>query len=321
MGGYTEAKEAANMKKKEENSKKKHLIGFRVMEDECIWMKAGVVNFRICDNTYDCYTCPFDKGMQRAMSSGEKVGSKKEEYGWTAHLIANHPGSVRPCRYALTGRIDAPKICPTNYECYHCAFDQMMDDLDFAQVSDAPQYSLASGYKMADGYYYHTGHCWVRFEHGGRVRVGFDDFMVKLFGRMQSITLPLPGSELKKDEESITFSRDDHKAASLSPATGTVLAVNQNAREHPEITHEDPFHKGWLYILEPDMPKRNLKGLYYGKDSMRWMEQESRKLLSLVGPGYERLAATGAEPIGDVIGNFPELEWDLLVKTFLRTGA
>jgi hypothetical protein len=40
-----------------------------------------------------------------------------------------------------------------------------------------------------------------------------------------------------------------------------------------------------------------------------------------VGPKYEQLAATGAQPISDVFGNFPELEWDQLMKTFLRTGA
>ena len=316
-------KEGAAMKpnaNQDEMSKKKRVAGFQVLEESCIWMKAGIVNFRICDNAYDCYNCPFDKGMQRAMGSGENVGVKKEKHGWTEYFTANHPGSERPCRYALTGRIDAPKICPMNYECYHCAFDQMMDDLDFNLIGDTPQYVLASGYKMADGYYYHAGHCWVRFEHGGRVRVGFDDFMTRLFGRLQSLTLPPLGSELKKDQEGITFGRENYKATSVSPVTGTVLAVNQNVREHPEMTHEDPFHKGWLYILEPNMPKRNLKGLYFGKESIQWMEQEGRKLLNLIGPEYEQLAATGAEPISDVFGSFPELEWDQLVKTFLQTG-
>jgi len=282
-------------------------------------MKAGVVNFRLCDNAYDCYNCPFDKGMQRSMGSGDKVESKKKEPGWVEHLKARYQGSERPCRYALTGRIDAPKICPMNYECFHCSFDQMMDDLDFVQLSDPPKYALASGYKLAEGYYYHMGHSWVRFDHGGRVRVGFDDFMSKVFGALQSLELPPLGATLKKDDVSITFSRDTHKAASLSPVTGTVLAVNQNVREHPEIAHEDPFHQGWLYILEPDMPKRNFKGLYYGKESIQWMEQESQKLLNLMGPEYEKLAATGGRPINDVFGSFPEIGWDRLAKTFLRT--
>jgi glycine cleavage system H lipoate-binding protein len=320
-GGYAEAKEAAKMNKKKEKSKKKRLIGFRVVEDECIWMKAGVINLRFCDNAYDCYTCPFDKGMQRTMRPSGQTAGDIQEPGWVEHIKDCYQGAERPCRYALTGRIDAPKICPLNYECYHCAFDQMMDDVDLAQLSDSPNYYLASGYKMATGYYYHPGHCWVRFDHGGRVRIGFDDFIIKLFGTFQFLSLPPLGDTLKKDQTGLTIGRGGRKAASLSPVTGTVIAVNHKAFDHPEILHEDPYNEGWLCTIAPDMPQKNLRGLYFGKDSMQWMEQESRKLLNLMGPEYEQLAATGAQPISDVFGNFPELEWDQLMKTFLRTGA
>ena len=299
---------------------KKRVAGFQVVENECIWMKSGTVNFRFCDNAYDCYSCPFDKGMQRIMSIGAQAEAKKEEPEWVKYLKANYQGSERPCRYALTGRIEAPKICPLNYECFHCSFDQIMDKLDFVQHSNPPAFASASGYKMANGYYYHAGHCWVRFEYGGRARVGCDDFIVKVFGAFQSLVLPPLGAALEKNRIGLTFGRGEHKAALLSPVTGTVLAVNHKVREHSEMPHQDPYHEGWLYILEPDMPKKNLKGLYYGQESMQWMEDESRKLLSLMGPEYERLAATGGRPISDVFGNFPQLGWDLLVETFLRTA-
>ena len=298
---------------------KKRLIGFQVVEDECIWMKAGIVNFRLCDNAYDCNNCPFDKGMRRTLSSGDLPGTKKKEPEWVEQLKTRYQGSERPCRHALTGRIDAPKICPMNYECYHCTFDQMLDEQDIGELIAPPSYDLASGYRLASGYYYHMGHSWARFEHGGRIKIGFDDFLVKLFGAMNSITLPPLGATLKKDQVGLTFGRDEQKAAALSPVTGTVLAVNHMAREHPEITHEDPYHEGWLYILEPDMPKKNLKGLYYGKESIHWMDQESQNLLKLLGPEYEQLAATGGEAISDVYGNFPELGWERLAQMFLKT--
>jgi len=300
--------------------KKPHLTGFQVVEDECIWMKAGIINFRFCDNAYDCHNCPFDKGMQRTMRRGDPKAGQIQESGWAEQLKARYQGSERPCRHALTGRIEAPKICPLNYECYHCAFDQMMDDFDLAQTSGSPDYYLASGYKMADGYYYHSGHCWVCFEHGGRARIGFDDFIVKLLGTFQFVSLPPLGASVERDQAGLTFGRGEYKAASLSPVTGTILAVNHKVLEHPEIIHEDPYHAGWLCILEPDMPKRNLKGLYFENQSIRWMEQESRKLLNLMGPKYAQLAATGAQPISDVYGSIPELQWDQLVKTFLHKG-
>jgi len=71
--------------------------------------------------------------------------------------------------------------------------------------------------------------------------------------------------------------------------------------------------------MEPDMPKRNLKKLYFDKESFDWIEQESRKLMSALGPQYEQLAATGGEVVNDIYGNIPGLEWDQLVNTFLHT--
>jgi len=35
-------------------------------EKECVWMKARVVNFKLCDRDYDCADCFFDKGMRVA---------------------------------------------------------------------------------------------------------------------------------------------------------------------------------------------------------------------------------------------------------------
>jgi glycine cleavage system H lipoate-binding protein len=206
-----------------------------------------------------------------------------------------------------------------DYECYHCAYDQLLDEEDFAKLARAPSYQNVSGFKVADGYYYHMGHSWVRFEHGGLVRVGFDDFLVKLFGAISKLNLPPLGASLKQDEVGWTFGRNGNQAAVLSPVTGTLLSTNHRAVEHPEITNDDPYQSGWLFILEPDMPKRNLKKLYFDKESVGWIEQESQKLLSAVGPQYDQLAATGGEVINDIYGNVPGLEWDRLVSTFLHT--
>ena len=308
------------MKEKKESNKKVRKIRLN-LEDECIWMKTGVVNLRLCDHDYDCYNCPFHEEMQNTISAKDTVEIEYRESGWVEHLSTRYQNAEeQPCRYASTGRIDAPKICPLNYECFDCAFGRIMDEMDksdLAKLSYPPSYYLASGYKMAKGHYYHQGHCWVRLEREGRVRIGFNDFMVRLFGSFQFLSLPPLGVTLQKGRVGFTFGRGDYRAASLSPVTGTVLAVNHKVCEHPENIHEDPYHEGWLCVLKPDMLKKNLQGLYFGNESMLWMEQENQKLLQLMGPKYERLAAIGAEPISDVFGSFQELEWDLIVKTFL----
>ena len=300
--------------------KKKRVMGFQVLENECIWMKAGVVNFRLCDNAYDCYNCPFDIGMRKAMDLRSPQEEDRERPGWVQYLQQRYQGSSRPCRHALTGHIDAPKICSMNYECYHCPFDQVLDELDLGKGAVTPNYRIASGYRMAEGYYYHMGHTWACFEHGGRVRVGLDDFLVRVFGVPHTLSLPPLGAHLKQEEAGWTFGRDEeHEAAVLSPVTGTVLAVNRNLEEQPEITHHAPYESGWLCVIEPDLPKRNLKRLYFGEESFRWMEHETEALGRLLGPEYESLAATGGRAVEDLFGNAPHLGWGRLVKTFLHT--
>ena len=31
---------------------------------KCVWMEAGVVSYKLCDNNFDCTTCVYDQGMQ-----------------------------------------------------------------------------------------------------------------------------------------------------------------------------------------------------------------------------------------------------------------
>ena len=100
---------------------KKKLPGFYLAEEECIWMKAGIINFRACDNHYHCDDCAFDKAMKIAM--GGNPASEKEQVPCRDTLKAedSHGNEITPCIHFLSGRINTPFECAENYECYHCA--------------------------------------------------------------------------------------------------------------------------------------------------------------------------------------------------------
>ena len=300
-------------------SSKTKIQGFQVVEKECIWMKAGVINFRVCDAAYDCSRCAFDKGMRRAMGIDPAARTEKIAPEWAAHLMKKFAGADRPCRHSLTGRVQAPKICMLNYECYHCAYDQMLDDMDLNLSTRRPRTVLAGGYLLAEDYDSHPGHRWVRIEHGGRSRIGLDDFAACLFGPSRQVTLPPLGAVVQQNHIGWSFQRDGREAAVLSPLSGTVLAVNPDVQVHPEILHEDPYHGGWLFMLEPNRTHKDLKNLFFGDQSRRWMESEGEHLLGMMGPEYTGLAATGSRGIRDVVGTVDRLEWNALAERFLQT--
>lgn len=186
------------------------------------------------------------------------------------------------------------------------------------KTPEKPKYANVLGFQVADDYYYHPGHSWGHMELDGSIRIGIDDFISKVFGPPDTITLPSVGDLLKQSEVGWELNRNDHKAPIVSPMSGTVIAVNDNVKKRPEITHDDPYDTGFLLLLKPSDPELDMKKLYMGKECFQWMEEEHQSLLDILGPEYERLAATGAEAISDIFGHIPDLDWDTLVSKFLQ---
>jgi len=302
-------------------SSKHSTKGYRVLGNECIWMKAGVVSHHICDNAFDCNTCAFDRALRRALDTHAPQKKTTDRSEWGSSLQKKYVGADRPCRHALTGRTDAPKICTLNYECYHCEFDQWLDECDLETDMQPPGCYQISGFQVAKGNFYHMGHSWVRCEHGGRARVGLDHFTTRVFGPMSSVELPPLGRRLENNRCGWSFRRNKHCAEVLAPVTGTVLAVNHKACAHPEIVYESPYHDGWLMILEPTELKSNLRQLYFGQETDRWMELEHRKLMGLMGLEYQNLQPTGGTVIDDVFGSLARVGWSQLAEAFLHTAA
>ena len=162
--------------------------------------------------------------------------------------------------------------------------ESALDGKQLAKPANIPKYIVVSGYRVADDYYYHSGHSWAHPEKGGRLKIGVDEFMVKILGQADNLRLPVEGTTLRKGRMGWLLTRDGHRAEILSPITGKVFAVNLKAMENPEIVYADPYQKGWLFVLEPIVPKLDLESLFFGHESIDWMEKENKKLLQLLGP-------------------------------------
>lgn len=292
--------------------KKGAITGFNFSEKECVWMKARVVPTKYCDNAFDCNTCAFDKGMQK------KMAREAEPAGWNTKMFQLAEEEQR-CRHALTGRAPRNKMCARNYECGDCPFDQMLDDM--IQVDHTlfgpPQYLNAHGYLVPRDYYIHKGHGWARVEYGGRVRIGLDDFGNRLVGCADQFRLPSLGTRFKFDDESFIMNREGHEAGVRAPLSGVVTAVNQKLLDHPECSNADPYSAGWVMLLDPVELKSDLKELSFGVDSVKFIESEAERLLSMITDDPAAAAATGGEPLSDIYGSFREIGWDNLVKKFI----
>ena len=89
---------------------------------ECVWMKLGIVSYRLCTLNYDCLTCEFDQMTQEKMASWEAP-----ELDAALERFKELPGNQRLCRYALTGSISY-RLCTRLFQCSTCEFSQTMED-------------------------------------------------------------------------------------------------------------------------------------------------------------------------------------------------
>ena len=93
-----------------------------VKPKECLWMRMGMVSYRLCTRDYDCLTCEFDQMMQEKMASGEAP-----ELDAALERFKELPGSQRLCRYAIKGDVSY-RLCTRLFQCATCEFGQMMED-------------------------------------------------------------------------------------------------------------------------------------------------------------------------------------------------
>ena len=66
--------------------------------------------------------------------------------------------------------------------------------------------------------------------------------------------------------------------------------------------------------------KANAHGLMAGADTLAWMDSEVETLEQMVEAVVGSLAADGGHLQTDVYGNLPQLGWQNLVRTFLKTA-
>lgn len=95
------------------------------------------------------------------------------------------------------------------------------------------------------GLKYSKEHEWV-FTEESVATVGISDHAQEKLGEIVYVELPAIGDTVSKDDpfgvvESVKAVSDIY-----APISGTVVAINQDLAESPEIINEDPYGDGWL---------------------------------------------------------------------------
>jgi len=106
--------------------------------------------------------------------------------------------------------------------------------------------------KTVEGLYYSESHEWVKVE-GNIAIVGITDFAQHAMGDLSYVDMPEVDDEVAAGDEFGAV--ESVKAASdlYSPVTGTVVEINEELEDSPELLNQDAF-ANWIMKVEMSDP-------------------------------------------------------------------
>ncbi|MBF0303738.1 MAG: glycine cleavage system protein H [Desulfamplus sp.] len=278
----------------------------------CIWMASGAVAKKSCNNFFDCTSCKYDAAMEQKVADGKQIS-------WQDSM-RRRESMERLCRHSMTLRM-VPRVCAYNYNCSSCDFDQYLEDVLSHRTKHAAfAIDNVKGFNVPQGYYFHSGHTWAVIENGGHIKVGLDDFALKLLGKADALDMPMIGVELNRNMPGWGLKRRDNLADVLSPVDGVIVQVNEKARRDPGVANSDPYGDGWLFSVHNSDIKGTLKALMDHDESMAWTGEEVNRLEEVIESVAGPMATDGGILLPDIYGNLPGLDWKQLTRLFLKNS-
>jgi glycine cleavage system H lipoate-binding protein len=280
----------------------------------CIWMKAGVIAYRMCTRNYDCKNCEFDQAIM------DQGGSLVETPLITQAIakLRQLPATDRKCRYMLTGDFSY-KICPNNYECWHCPVDQYVQDtIDASPYLQKRRAKLekrekkVKGFIVKDDRYYLPNHIWLKVEEEV-VKVGIDDFAVRLIGRIEKIDFPEIRT-LNRDSRCWTIGAGNRLAAMSLPIAGEIVETNNAVKADPSMIQRNPYDHGWLMKIKPS---KNLSDIIKGAKVEEWIDKEFENLHQEFESSIGVTISDGGDLADDLYERLSDESWYTLIKRFL----
>lgn len=207
----------------------------------------------------------------------------------------------------MTAGVISFKLCPLDYDCENCDFDEAMrsqvrsrrisakDRKEEARVlmqsEDASLLSTDSGKPLFFTFsagdvepelYLHPNHVWLRPDAGKRWKLGIDALLAYVLPRTSHVELHEPDGKLQHNQ---LLGRLRTQAGILplaTPLSGHLVQVNPQLGEHPELVQEKPYKEGWLATIEPFEDESDLKRCYTGAAGRKFLEEEAQHLKFLL---------------------------------------
>lgn len=129
------------------------------------------------------------------------------------------------------------------------------------------------GYDFPDDLYYHEEHSWARVE-DGKVTVGMNDMFQKEAGDIVFVDLPEEEDEVEQGEICGKIQSRKWIGKLCAPVSGEIIEINEELEDDTGLINEDPYHNGWILVIEPSDLENELANLIHGDAVKDFVKRE-----------------------------------------------
>ncbi len=127
------------------------------------------------------------------------------------------------------------------------------------------------------GIFFTKSHTWLSLFPSGKVQLGIDDFVVRMFKQPKIEMLMRNGDKIKKGDAILLLKQDEKDVIVRSPIEGVIELTNTDLAKKPELLNEALFSEGWAYTISPSSTN-DLRSFYLGNDTKVWLKDEIERL-------------------------------------------
>jgi glycine cleavage system H lipoate-binding protein len=237
-------------------------------EPPCVWVLAGVLNYRLCDRSFECEGCE----LFHALAGGTHAGRPE------APGPAPGPGAASSGTPAESVSWTEEQV--TSHLCH-----------------------VLGDYQLHLDRHYRPPHFWLLDEGDGEVRVGLASHVLRILSPIDEIITPGIGLHLKRNQPCGWITRNGMAISLSMPISGMVSEVNDVPLAHDEAMpdSDDP----WLFRVESSEPLSEVEGLVRGEEMLLWYLDSIRMLKRYL---REAVSLPGVQTLGPVMADGGERE-------------
>ncbi|MDP6145977.1 MAG: glycine cleavage system protein GcvH [Acidimicrobiales bacterium] len=96
---------------------------------------------------------------------------------------------------------------------------------------------------------YTSDHEWILLE-GNRAKIGITDYAQDALGDVVFVDVPTLGENVTSGQTITEVESTKSVSDIYAPLAGTIIEINQELDESPELLNADPYGDGWIFVLE-----------------------------------------------------------------------